>query len=352
MAIDLPTHWAADAEFRKLAEWEPHKAVWVAWPWDDTDWQDELPKAQQELAQLCQGIINLDDSNDAQGEAVHMLVRNPDDEHAARLALGMSAKHVRFYHLPTGDLWLRDTAPVFMRNDAGNDAAVCFKFNGWGGKYLYPDDVLVAKRIAAASEVTRFDVPLILEGGGLEFDGEGTCLTTRQCLLHPKRNPTLDEAHIEDILKRSLGMQKVLWLDKGLLNDHTDGHIDNLARFVAPGAVVCTSPHPKEEPNSAVLSDIHNQLSLFKDARGRSLKVMTLPSPGLVAREDGSPYPASYLNFYIANSTVIVPAFGKETDTVAKDILAPLFPTRRVISLPALSLLTGGGTFHCITQQQ
>ncbi|MCB9666593.1 MAG: agmatine deiminase family protein [Myxococcales bacterium] len=352
MALDAPQPFFGEGTFRKPAEWEPHKAVWVAWPWDERDWQQDLPGAQNELIQLCSAILNLDESGRRRGELIAMLVRDEDDQHYIEAKLGPSAAHTRFHFIPSGDLWLRDTAPLFVKSQTGLEAAACFEFNGWGGKYLYPDDAHVARRIARASGVTRMDVPLVLEGGGLEFDGKGTCLTTRQCLLHPKRNPHRTQADIEDILQRALGVSKILWLEEGLLNDHTDGHIDNLARFVAEGTVLCMTPDPQGDPNRAVLLDIHNHLQSARDAAGRTLRVVTLPSPGFVARDDGSPYPASYLNFYIANSTVVVPAFGKPADREAQAVLATLFPSRRVISLGARSLLTGGGTFHCITQQQ
>jgi len=352
VALTSKQRLAPDAGYFKPAEWAPHQAVWVAWPWDDTDWQGDLPRAQAELAQLCRAIMAVDEAGQPQGEVVNMLVRNTHDEQAAKVALGPVAAFLRFHHIPTGDLWLRDTAPIFMSHPNGATAATCFKFNGWGGKYLYLDDAFVAKRIATASGAEMFDVPLVLEGGAVEFDDRGTCLTTRQCLLHSKRNPELTEQETEEHLKRSLGVKKVLWLDQGLANDHTDGHIDNLARFVGPATVACMAPQSSADPNHAVLLEISEQLSTFTDVSGDRLSLITLPSPGLIASSDGHPYPASYLNFYIANKTVIVPAFGRDTDEIARERLAVAFPSRRVVSLPALGLLTGGGTFHCITQQQ
>lgn len=352
MAMNSKHRFAPEAGYFKPAEWARHQAVWVAWPWDDTDWQDDLPRAQAELVQLCHAITATNAAGQPQGEVVNMLVRNADDEKAAKTALGPVATFVQFHHIPTGDLWLRDTAPIFMSRNDGAAAATCFRFNGWGGKYLYPDDAFVAKRVAQASGAEIFEVPLVLEGGAIEVDGQGTCLTTRQCLLHPKRNPGLNEKETEKHLKQSLGIEKVLWLDQGLANDHTDGHIDNLARFVGPATVACMTPQSSADPNHAVLLEIVEQLSMFTDAIGQRLNLLTLPSPGLLPSAEGRPYPASYLNFYIANTTVIVPAFGQDTDEIARQRLAKAFPSRRVVSLPALGLLTGGGTFHCITQQQ
>jgi agmatine deiminase len=196
-----------------------------------------------------------------------------------------------------------------------------------------------------------FSTEFVLEGGSVEVDGEGTVLTTRQCLENPNRNPGRSTAEVERELERGLGAKTVLWLDDGLENDHTDGHIDTLARFVRPSAVVCMSPASPEDPNRRVLQEIERSLKSMKDVAGRRLEVYTLPSPGEVRDEDGRLMPASYVNFYIANTTVIVPQYGIANDAAAVAALTPLFPGRRVFGAPARAILAGGGAFHCITQQ-
>jgi agmatine deiminase len=192
----------------------------------------------------------------------------------------------------------------------------------------------------------------VLEGGSIEVDGRGTCLTTRQCLLNPNRNPGLSREDIERKLGQALGVRRVLWLDEGLLNDHTDGHVDNLARFVAPGRVVCMEPRAADDPNRSTLDAIVHALEGFRDAAGERLQVHRIPSPGLVIGKSGQPMPASYVNFYIANHAVAVPTFGARSDEEAVSSLSQLFPDRRTVAIPAKELLEGGGVFHCITQQQ
>jgi len=254
--------------------------------------------------------------------------------------------------VPVGDIWLRDTAPIFVKDEQGALRAACFGFNGWGRKYLLPGDDRVAGRVAARSGLPRTDHAWVLEGGSVEVDGEGTLLTTRQCLLNPNRNPGLDTAEIEAALADGLGAEKVLWLDEGLINDHTDGHIDTLARFAAPGVVVCMEARDGADPNAAVLDRLATDLATMTDARGRTLQVVRIPSPGLVLDGEGEVMPASYVNFYIGNRSVVVPTYGTAYDEAAVDALAPLFPGRRVVGRSARAILSGGGAFHCITQQQ
>jgi agmatine deiminase len=206
-----------------------------------------------------------------------------------------------------------------------------------------------ASRCIAKADYRRHE--FVLEGGAIEMDGEGTLLTTRQCLLNPNRNAHWTEEGAEVALKRALGVEKILWLDEGLLNDHTDGHIDNLARFVAPGKVVCQSPANRDDPNHDVLEEIALSLGGMRDAKGRKLEVIRIPSVGLLEDEDGDPTPASHMNFLIGNSTVVVPIYSGSGDD-AVNALGPLFPDRKVIGLSSNAILTGGGSFHCITQQE
>ena len=334
------------SDVHQPAEWDRHSACWLAWPCHGHLWRENLVPAQAEFAALCRAIA------EAGGEALDLLVQDAPAEAEARAALGPVIAQVRFHHVPVGDIWLRDTAPIFVKDGAGSLRAACFRFNGWGGKYLLPDDDQVAGRVAALSGLPRLDHDWILEGGSVEVDGEGTVLTTRQCLLNPNRNPGMDQPAIEAALGGGLGAEKVLWLDEGLLNDHTDGHIDTLARFVAPGVVVCMEARDPGDPNAATLARLAKDLATFTDARGRRLQVVRIPSPGLVEDEDGEPMPASFVNFYIGNRSVVVPTYGTPFDDAAVAALAPLFPGRRVVGRSARAILSGGGAFHCITQQQ
>jgi agmatine deiminase len=329
--------------FFQPAEWTAHESCWLAWPSAANLWQEDLPKAQDEFTSLCKAI--------AEGEKLEILVPDAASQQQAEKALaGLS---VRFHRIPFGDIWLRDTAPIFITHEDGRVASARFAFNGWGGKYVLPFDSDVSTKVAAQAAVPKFSFSWILEGGSVEVDGEGTCLTSRQCLLNENRNPGMNQASIEKALRDSLGVTKVLWLRDGLLNDHTDGHIDTIARYVAPGVVACMqATHPARDPNHKVYEEIATDLASFTDAKGRKLKVVRVPSPGEVLNEDGDVMPASFLNFYIGNKTVVVPVYGTPYDDAAVKAIAGLFPTRKTVGLPAIAILTGGGAFHCITQQQ
>jgi agmatine deiminase len=329
--------------FFQPAEWAHHQSCWLAWPSHGDLWKEELESAQNEFTLLCKAI--------AQGEDLHILV--PDDiaEKSAKSAL--TGLPVRFHRIPFGDIWLRDTAPIFLTGPENKIATVRFKFNGWGEKYVLDHDDQVSREIARFADLPEFSFPWILEGGSVEVDGEGTCLTSRQCLLNKNRNAGMTQSEVEAGLRDALGVEKILWLKDGLINDHTDGHIDTIARFVAPGVVVCMrASDPKNDPNHEILEEIARDLESFSDARGRKLKVVRVTSPGKILNEDGKMMPASYVNFYIGNATVVVPTYGVIQDELAVKEIAALFPGRKTVGSPALSILNGGGAFHCITQQQ
>jgi agmatine deiminase len=328
------------------AEWDRHSSSWLAWPGHGHLWQENLAPAQAEWAALCVAIA------EDGGEALDLLVADEAAETQARKALAPVLGQARFHRVPVGDIWLRDTAPIFVKDASGELQAACFRFNGWGGKYVLPDDDQVAERVATLSGLPRREHGWVLEGGSVEVDGEGTLLTTRQCLLNPNRNPGMTETNLELALREGLGAEKVLWLDEGLINDHTDGHIDTLARFVAPGVVVCMEARERLDPNGPTLDRLAADLAGMTDARGRRLQVLRIPSPGLLLDEEGAPLPASYVNFYIGNQSVVVPTYGSPYDEEAVAALAPLFPGRRVLGRSARAILSGGGAFHCITQQQ
>lgn len=285
----------------------------------------------------------------AKHEPVKMLAIAGESEVSARLAFAADA-NVEIVPALYGDIWLRDTGPIFARDGAAA-VALTFRFNGWGGKYLYPHDDEVADFIAARHGVRVVAQDFVLEGGSVDFDGEGRMLTTRQCLLNPNRNPGLSQQDIERKLREAFGVDEIVWLDQGLLNDHTDGHIDNIARFVAPRRVVCAAPSGRDDPNAATLD------AIARDLERAGLDVVRIPGPGLVTGSNGQPVAASHMNFIIGNGAVLMPCYEERYAPAAVAALAPLFAGREVVALPANAILgdgedTGGGSFHCITQQE
>ncbi len=323
------------------AEWEPHRATWLAWPHDEAFWGDAFAAAKTELVSFCLAL--------AHGDPLRMLVRDPGTEAEASAALAGVA--VEFHRVEYDDSWMRDIGPVFVRADDALEA-VRFRFNGWGGKWEHQRDAAVAPEVARAAHARLFEVPLVLEGGGLEFDGEGTCMTTRSCALNPNRNPQATEVEVESWLTRAFGVRETIWLDRGFDCDHTDGHIDNLARFVGSGRVLCMTPAGRDDPNVEVLDEIRDTLEHTRDALSRSLDVVTLPSPGEIVNAEGELLSASYMNYCITNTGVVVPTFDVPNDAVAIATIASCFPSRRVFGLSAKAILSGGGSFHCITQQE
>jgi len=325
------------------AEWAPHRAMWVGFPSHAELWQEDLGQAQQEVADLARALAG------PGGERVRLMVVGDEAEAAARALLADTT--VEIVRGQFGDIWLRDTGPIFTETAKGAVAAG-FKFNGWGGKYQLEGDDIVAEQIAAASGAPLARNAFVLEGGALDHDGTGTILTTRQCLLNANRNGDWDEAKATAALTAALGAKKVLWLGDGLLNDHTDGHVDNLARFVAPGVVACPMAFGVDDPNAEVYAETARALAGMTDSRGSPLQVVRIPSPGRITGEDGEIIPASHMNFLIANEAVIVPIYAEESGAFAVEVIRGLFPEREVIGLPSTAILTGGGSFHCISQQE
>jgi agmatine deiminase len=325
-------------------EWAPHRAMWLGFPSHAELWQEDLPDAQAEVAALARALAG------PGAEQVKLMTGAPEGEADARRLLG-DVDGVEIVPGAFGDIWLRDTGPIFARGEAG-PVALGFRFNGWGGKYALPHDDTVAEQIARASGVPLMRHDFILEGGALDHDGEGTLLTTGQCVLNANRNTGWDEAAAEAAFAASLGARKVLWLGEGLLNDHTDGHVDNLARFVAPGVVACPVAWGRGDPNADAYDDAARRLAGMTDAAGRKLQVLRIPSPGFVEGPDGVAVPASHMNFLIANRAVILPIYETRPGEMALEALKAIFPDRAVIGLPSTAILTGGGSFHCISQQE
>jgi agmatine deiminase len=318
---------------RQPPEWAEHEWVWIGFPSHAELWEAELEPARREVAAFAEAI-----HAGGAGEEVRLVAADPASAHAAReLAPFATVLEERF-----GDIWLRDTGPLVLRSEAGR-CARSFRFNGWGGKYELEGDETVGLRLAdyAGILATRHD--WILEGGAIDVDGSGLAVTTEQCLLNPNRNSGMSLGEVEARLGEDLGIERVLWLGEGLLNDHTDGHVDNLARFVGEGRLAIPIAEPGD-PNAAVYEDARARAEAF------GLEIVPLPSPGLVER-DGEIVPASYMNFYIGNAAVVVPLYGAANDEAAVAAIGALFPGRRAIGLRADHVLTGGGSFHCISQQ-
>jgi agmatine deiminase len=324
-------------------EWAPQKAMWTAWPANAGQWNGDLEAPRRDVTALVRALCG--------ANRVRLLVNGGEAEASARAALGNLAEIVPARY---GDIWLRDTGPIFAR---ASDGAVALKFktNAWGGKFDLPDDANVGEDIARLAGLPVLSFDFVLEGGAVDRDGEGTILATRQTLLNPNRNGW-SKAEAEAALEHGLGAKTVIWIDEGLKNDHTDGHIDNIARFVGPGRVVCQSPSGPDDPNAETLDEIARTLEQATDAHGRKLEVIRVPGPGLYRNALGEIAPASHLNFVIANGVVVMPVYGTPAQDAALEALQAVFPDRSVIGVPSRGLLgagdAGGGSFHCITQQE
>jgi len=316
-----------------LPEWAPHEAVWIGFPSAADLWEQDLAPARAEVAAFAAAV-----HADGAGEQVLLVAA---DETAAAEARRL-APFATVIVEPFGDIWLRDTGAIILGSGADRRAQG-FGFNGWGEKYELEGDDSIGQRLAAAAGLPYARADWILEGGAIDGDGSGTFLTTEQCLLNPNRNPGFGRYEVEQRLSADLGATRVVWLGDGLENDHTDGHVDNIARFVAPGRVAIPEA-VEDDPNAPAYADA---AEILLDA---DLEVVAIPSPGLIER-DGETVPASYMNFTIGNAVVVVPQYGAPNDAAAVEALQDIFPDRRVIGLRADHLLTGGGSFHCISQQ-
>ncbi len=315
-------------------EWSPHEAVWIGFPSAPDLWLDDLDGAQEQVAAFARAV-----HADGLGEAVRLIcATEAAAERAVALKTG-AAIHV----MPFFDIWLRDTGPLVLRRD-GARIAVDYRGNGWGGKYPSPLDDALGGLLAASVPLPREPRHMILEGGAIDVDGAGLLVTTEQCLLNPNRNPFMSKDDIEAELRLSLGVERILWLGEGLKGDHTDGHVDNLARFVAPGVLALPEPDGPDDPNADIYADAWARAEAF------GVELVPIPSPGRV-EIDEEVAAASYMNFYIGNAAVVVPVHGAANDQAAINALKPLFPGRLVVGLPTDHILTGGGSFHCISQQ-
>ena len=317
------------------AEWEPHQAVWIGFPGDPAEWPVDREAAQREVAAFANAI-----ADGGAGETVVLVCRNAADADVARKLV---QSDVDVIVEPFGDIWLRDSAPVFIAGPDGL-AGRNFRFNGWGGKYEMTGDQDIGQRLAQRFDLPVSDQDWILEGGAIDGDGKGRLITTAQCVLNANRNDGLTKEQVTERLRDALAVQDICWLGDGLAADHTDGHVDNLARFVAPNRVAIPQADNADDPNEAIFDDAAAR------AAASGLQVVRLPSAGRY-EVDGDIAPASYMNFYIGNRVVAVPQYGVAHDAKAVDQIAALFPDHKVIGLSSQALLRGGGSFHCISQQ-
>jgi agmatine deiminase len=330
--------------YRFPAEWERHAATWLAWPHNPATWPgkfEPIPTVWQELVRTL-----------AQFEPVHVLAGGQAVRTEAQLLVGDIA-NVTLHDIATNDVWARDHGPMFLSGPPGlPPALVDWEYNAWGGKYPpFNRDNQVPRHVAELTSRRAFRPGIILEGGAVDGNGAGTILTTEECLLNPNRNPQLGRTEIEQYLADYCAARKVIWLGGGIVGDDTDGHIDELARFIGERTVVCAMERDRKDENYEPLADNFQRLSAATDAQGRRLEVVPIDLPRPLFH-DGQRLPASYMNFYIANGVVLVPVFDDRSDLAACDILAALFPGRRIHPLRAVDLAWGLGAYHCITQQQ
>jgi agmatine deiminase len=334
------------------AEWEPHEATWLAWPHESRDWPGKLPAIHWvyvEIVRLLHGR-----------EQVRILVEDARREKSVRRLLtdaGVDLDKITFFHFPTDRSWVRDSGPIFVRN-RGEVAATCWRFNAWAKYDNWRRDASIPRKIARSARVRHWephwqDGRVVLEGGAIDVNGSGSLLTTEECLLGEvqQRNPGMSRSDWEGIFAEYLGVRHVLWLGRGIAGDDTHGHVDDLARFVAPRRVVTVVETDRRDPNYAPLRDNLRRLKNMTDQDGHRLEVVGLPMPRpLIFR--GQRLPASYANFYIANGLVLVPTFNDPSDRVALRTLARLFPGREIVGVHSVDLVWGFGTLHCGTQQQ
>ena len=356
----LARHPRADGYWMP-AEFERHAGTWMLWPERIDNWRDGARPAQKAFAAVAAAIAAFEPVSVGASAAQYEFARAELDA------------RVRVVEISSNDSWMRDVGPTFVVNAAGRRRAVDWQFNAWGGLngglyFPWDQDDLVAQKVAAVEAVDRYAAPLVMEGGAIHTDGQGTLLVTEQCLLNPNRNPQLTKAQIEQYLRNYTGATAIIWLGQGVVDDETDGHVDNLACFARPGEVCLTVEDNPRDPQWQVSRDALERLDAARDARGRRLKVHKLPSPGPLKmtaaeaagvqfracarpREAGARLAGSYANFYIANGGIIVPLLDPRTDAAAVAKLKRVFPERRVVGVPGREILLGGGNIHCITQQ-
>ncbi|TWB16695.1 agmatine deiminase [Nitrospirillum amazonense] len=331
----------AAAGFVMPGEWHPHDRCWMAWPNRAETFPNGLDAARQAYAAVAKAI--------AQFEPV--TIAAPPGE-VADASILCSGAPVSVIPVPLSDSWIRDNGPSFVIDGKGGIGGVDWDFNAWGRNYDdFEADTHVAAEILKGQDIPRFKAPLVMEGGSFHVDGEGTLITTEECLLNPNRNPGLTRGEIEGHLRDFLGVRQIIWLGRGYEQDETDGHIDEIACFIRPGLVLAMTTDDPDDPNFDTFQDNIERLSMATDAQGRELDIVTLRTP---ARQEqaGVRLTLSYTNFYLANGGVVLPAFEDPMDAEAAKLFSRLYPDRQIVQVPALDIVRGGGGIHCITQQQ
>jgi agmatine deiminase len=360
MSATLTSSPAADG-YRMPGEFEAHAGCWIAWPERPDNWRLGAKPAQAAYAAVAEAI--------SASEPVTVAVSDAQFENCR----SMLSPSIRVVELSSDDAWMRDTGPTFLLDGNGGRRGVDWRFNAWGGLegglyFPWDRDERVAEKVLEVERADRYRAPIVLEGGSIHVDGEGTVMATEECLLNHNRNPELTREQIERVLFEHLGAEKMIWLDRGVLDDETDGHVDNLACFARPGVVLLTWSEDESDPQHAISLDALRRLQAATDARGRAIEVVRLPSPGpititeqeaqgvdavpgSVPRRAGDRLAASYVNFYPANKRIVYPLLDERYDEAAGEILAGCFPGREVVGVPAREILLGGGNIHCVTQQ-
>jgi len=348
--------------FRMPGEFEPHERCWMLWPQREDNWRLNAAPAQKAFARVAQAI--------SQFEPVTMGV----SKHQLKVAQNNLAPNIEIIEIESDDAWMRDVGPTFVKNDKGEVRGVDWEFNAWGGLnggiyFPWDKDGEVACRVLKFTKKDRYCAPLILEGGAIHTDGQGTLVTTEECLLNPNRNPDYSKIEIENHLKAYLGVKKIIWLGKGVFMDETDGHVDNLCCFIRPGEILLHWTDDKTDPQYEISCNALDRLSSSIDAKGRNIKIHKIHQPGPLymtkeeslgvkqkpnsaPRDEGNRLAGSYVNFYMANKGIVMPLFDDPHDKDAVEKIKYLFPDRKVVGVYAREILLGGGNIHCITQQQ
>jgi agmatine deiminase len=343
-------------------EFEPHAGCWLLWPERPDNWRLGAKPAQQAFATVATAVSRF--------EPVTVGVSQQQFQNARR----MLPAHIRVVEISANDAWIRDSGPTFVSGPRGEIRGIDWEFNAWGGLegglyFPWDQDALVAQKVLEIERMDRYRAPLVLEGGSIHSDGQGTLLTTEECLLNPNRNPGLTKEEVEDLLREYLNLEAIIWLGQGIHLDETSGHVDNLCCFVRPGVVALTWCDDRNDPQYEISREALWRLDRATDAAGRRFQVHKIHQPGPLyitadesrgidqvagtrSRHPGDRLPASYINYYVANGGVIVPAFGDPRDTAAQDTLRSLFPEREIVGAPAREIVLGGGNIHCITLHQ